>query len=230
MCFGRRLMNIATEKHSVDLPRAIDDELLSDIKGKWNSQPKDVPSLLEAYIQTIKLYNILGHVLDDDEPYESAFHRNADQSSKEATLDFNALLDLDTAAMKWRDSLPSYLRFDPTSTADFDEPRDESLVSDGQAIHGPDFYRQAKRLYLRYLHTRLLIQRPALDLLFKRQNRNKVAARTEPPEFPLLHDLMLRNIAPQCLLIAHKMVEFLDADIRSRDLLAWWYNVSCKFT
>ncbi|CAI4214305.1 unnamed protein product [Parascedosporium putredinis] len=224
MCFGRRLTNTTTEKQSIALPQAIDDDLLGDVENTWNLQTPGMPSLLEAYIQTIKLYNILGQVLDDDESYESIFHRNGTKSSSESSLNFNALLDLDASATRWRDALPPYLRYEPPGSPGLNS---KAAAANGPNDHGPDFAEQAKRLHLRFLHTRLLIQRPALDLFFQRQKRQRAnGTRQEPPELAPLEDLMLRNVAPQCLLVSQKMVEFLDEQIRSRDFIAWWYNVS----
>ena len=147
MCFGRRLTNTTTEKQSIALPQAIDDDLLSDEEGTWNSQTPGIPSLLEAYIQTIKLYNILGQVLDDDESYESIFHRNGTKTSSESSLNFNALLDLDGSATRWRDALPPYLRYEPPGSPGLNW---KAAAANGSHDHGPDFAEQAKRLHLRY--------------------------------------------------------------------------------
>ncbi|KAG7285016.1 hypothetical protein NEMBOFW57_009634 [Staphylotrichum longicolle] len=68
MSFGRPLMINTAGNEQLKLPEAIDDEYLSDVAGgEWNSQPSNRPSLLESYIQTIKLYDILGQVLDREE-------------------------------------------------------------------------------------------------------------------------------------------------------------------
>lgn len=70
MSFARPLM-IVTEDKPVRLPEPIDDSRLDEEMGKWHAQPRDLPSLLESYIQTIKLYDILKQVLDREELKDS---------------------------------------------------------------------------------------------------------------------------------------------------------------
>lgn len=44
-----------------------------------------------------------------------------------------------------------------------------------------------------------------------------------------VQDLLLSNIATQCSLSAHSLVNLLHAQIQSEELVAWWYNISCKY-
>ena len=45
-----------------------------------------------------------------------------------------------------------------------------------------------------------------------------------------VQDLLLSNIATQCSLSAHSLVNLLHAQIQSEDMVAWWYNISCKYS
>lgn len=135
MSFGRPLM-IPTGNETALLPQPIDDDRLSGELGQQNTQPRDIPSLLESYIQTIKLYDILREVLD----------REDRKDASDSYPDIRSLLTLDTMIMEWRDGLPSHLRYNPSL--------EETAVPSGQSpdqriLPGVDISAQAKRLYTR---------------------------------------------------------------------------------
>lgn len=123
---------------TIKLPRAIDDNLLSEEMGTWNVQTTGHPSLLESYIQTIKLYNILKQVLDREEL----------KDSPDRGPDIQSLLSLDNIIMAWREALPSYLQYDSSSEGTHSA---ELHKNPGIATPHVDFSAQAKRLYARYL-------------------------------------------------------------------------------
>ena len=75
----------------------------------------------------------------------------------------------------------------------------------------------------------MLILRPALDHLFEKQQENPKDAGKPRRDAPL-ETLVLCNVAAQCVHSAQLLVAFLDAEIRSQDFLAWWYNVSRMYT
>lgn len=79
----------------------------------------------------------------------------------------------------------------------------------------------------RFLYVRVLILRPALDLLFQKQQHNP----QNTPKLPMearVEDLMLSDIATQCALSAHILVTLLNSQIQSKCLVAWWFNISCR--
>ena len=106
MSFGRPLMITNASNDKLQLPHAIDDEYLSDKPGaERGTQPPGQQSMLESYIQTIKLYDILGQVLDREEWRDgSAFARvaPADLGSVPDNVAANtqSMLDLDTLIME----------------------------------------------------------------------------------------------------------------------------------
>lgn len=142
MSFGCPSMITMSDTRS-KLPEAIDDSRLSSEAGKWNSQPKDHPTLLEAYIQLIKLYNILGRVLNRDEPHA----RESKGIQSEAATKVQAILELDTSIMEWRHSLPDYVRYHPDSAKC---NQAGGIAADELSVPSADLFIQAKRLYLRY--------------------------------------------------------------------------------
>ena len=232
MSFGRPLMITSSGGERLRLPEAIDDEYLSvEPGGKRNLQPGNCPSLLESYVQTINLYDILGQVLDREEAKESPTSRT------DSNLDTQSLLHLDTMIMEWRDSLPSHLQYEPSeSTSDDAERQEAASERPGKRSPPPpaDFLAQAKRLHARFLHVRVLILRPALEHLFEKQRHvqpptsNIMTNQMPRPRVARVQDIMLSSIAAQCVLSANSLVRCLDKHIRSQSLVAWWYNVGCK--
>lgn len=146
MSFGCPSM-ITTSDTKSRLPEAIDDSRLSSEPGKWNPQPKGHPSLLESYIQTIKLYNILGRVLNRDEPQGLLSARDSKGILSEAATKVHAILELDTSIMEWRNSLPDYIKYHPDSTK---YSQAGGVAADELSIPSFDLFIQAKRLYLRF--------------------------------------------------------------------------------
>ncbi|KAB5580894.1 fungal-specific transcription factor domain-containing protein [Coniochaeta sp. 2T2.1] len=239
MSFGRPLMiNNTAGGDYLKLPQAIDDEYLNEeAGGEWNLQPRDCPSLLESYIQTIKLYDILGRVLDREETKHATTATTATPSLARLSqldtppdmgLDTQSLLDLDNMIMEWLDALPSHLRYEPTSELARDN---RALTPESIPLTHTHFSAQAKRLYARFLHVRVLILRPALEHLFHKQRHAQSDAPARPNKsVSRVQDLMLSDIAAQCVLSADSLVRCLDTYIRAKSLVAWWYNISYLHT
>ncbi|WKT42107.1 hypothetical protein QSH57_006913 [Fusarium oxysporum f. sp. vasinfectum] len=219
MCFGRQLMGPNVGK-GPRLPEPIDDDRLSQVVGQWNIQPPEQPSLLESYIQTIKLYDILNKVTTRKEPHSLPSPPSTDCHQSTATTNFQNILDLDALLMDWRKALPGYLHYEPGSP---ESSFTENSSSDGLPIPRDHLYYQAKRLYLRFLHVRMLILRPALDLLFEKQQTEPVV-RKGPLEVSV-EDLVVSSIASQCVLSAQGLISFLEDETQSKGCQAWWYNV-----
>ncbi|KAJ9632943.1 hypothetical protein H2204_007511 [Knufia peltigerae] len=215
MTFAQPLMIPAVGK-AVKLPEAIDDCRLSDEVGKWNVQPKELPSLLEYYVHALKLYDILGQVLERQELRPQA---HADTVSN-----VRAILSLDCKIMEWRDALPPYLRYG-SSFSDCDPLKGVGVldaVPDSEVVL--DFPALTSRLHCRFLCVRQLILRPALDLLFEKQQNEKSLVVTEHTVRGKLKDTILSNIAVQCILTAIELVEFLASRIQTQTFVCWWYN------
>ncbi|CAH0051365.1 unnamed protein product [Clonostachys solani] len=223
MSFGRKLtaLPIATNPR---LPNLVDDDLLSDQPGKWNTQTDGLPSLVESFVYTAKLYDIFYRLLDRPELQEPISPDKGYEVPEGGLSSIRALLELDHAVMEWREGLPSYLRYEPELT-ERNTTDSLSTLNRSSPPH-PDLTIQAQRLYLRFLNIRILILRPALDQLFEKQRRNQ----TEPGKrrHRRLGDAILRDAAIQCVQCAQELAIFLDAQVRSKNLIAWWYNVTCR--
>lgn len=140
MSFAQPLL-VPASGMALKLPEPIDDDLLSDEVGTSNSQPKDLPSLMEYYTETIKVYRILGQVLEK-QPFRP-----------EAPLDLlsiaQSILNLDAKIMEWRDNLPPYLKHEssPIDMDIFDDHISEYFIPDTLVVL--DLPALAKRLHCR---------------------------------------------------------------------------------
>lgn len=127
-----------TQKHLI-LPFAIDDQYLTCLPDAPGSQPGGIPSLMECYVQAIKLQDILGQVLAAFY-YAAPDHRTEDTAVFDFGLnymtssragegirnsDFQIILDVDSLLTAWHDSLVPHLKVQtyedanvPTGTVD----------------------------------------------------------------------------------------------------------------
>ena len=80
----------------------------------------------------------------------------------------------------------------------------------------------------RFLHTKQLILRPALEHLFKEQQHDRQYTAERSME-ARLQEAMLCEVALQCVLSAKTLVDFLAVQMESYNFTCWWYNISCKW-
>lgn len=133
------MIHPTTTQKQLFLPSAIDDQYLTCLLDAPGSQPDGVPSLMECYVQAIKLQDILGQVLAAFY-YAAPDHRIEDTSVFDFGLnymtssvvgegirnsDFQMLLDVDGLLTTWHDSLVPHLKVQayqnssvPTGTVD----------------------------------------------------------------------------------------------------------------
>lgn len=150
MTYGRPLMiHPAVSQQSV-LPSAIDDEFLSQELGAPTAQPEDVPSLTEGYVQSIKLQNILGEVLDTlyygsgekgNGKFDINFMGTPTGTDKLKNGDLQTLLNIDKSLCAWNRDLPDRLKVTNYS------PR--VLENEAFGRRTPTFHRQATILHAR---------------------------------------------------------------------------------
>ena len=152
MLFGRPLMLPGVYGDGILLPSIIDDRQLSDRRGAPNTQPKDQPSYMEAYVRLTKLYDILEEVLmhrQSDHSRTTPLISQADTSTQpQVPPVIPVLLNLDSRIIEWREALPSFLRYDPECRSQ--ESSDSSPLETLCTFSG-----QAQRLCLRYPWQRL---------------------------------------------------------------------------
>ncbi|KAH6698494.1 fungal-specific transcription factor domain-containing protein [Leptodontidium sp. MPI-SDFR-AT-0119] len=220
MSFGQPMMVPSAGKH-VMLPEVIDDERLSTEVGKWNAQPEGIPSLMESFVHRMKLYDIIGQVLDRQQLDTGTL--------MDATASIQSIINLDNQITEWRNKLPSYLRYDPQTSAcnSIHETTADAVTNPNPSL---DMRAMSKRLYCKFLHTRQLILRPALDLMFaSQQTRKKAGSNPESMEAGV-SDSVLSSFASQTVLNACSFVTFLALGIGSHNFTCWWDNIGYLHT
>ncbi|KAF7542453.1 hypothetical protein G7Z17_g11559 [Cylindrodendrum hubeiense] len=124
LAYGRPLMiQLAKSPDQLTLPSAIDDEFLTQLPEAPGSQPWNVPSRIDFYVQAIKLKEILGQVLntfycgsdtENKDPAGSEFGSNCTPNyAKEKMIkdsDLQAILNVDGLLTVWHKELPVRLR------------------------------------------------------------------------------------------------------------------------
>ena len=121
---------MAPLRTQVRLPLAVDDELLSN---DLCEQPENQFSRISFFIQTLKLYDILGEILSIF--YDSSGIRCAEKSKPEDY--YQSLLRLDRILLDFETGLPPVLRLH------FVDENNQPLARD------PIFTRQANVLHAR---------------------------------------------------------------------------------
>ena len=234
LSFGQPSM-IAANPRSIQLPSPIDDEYLSDEIGKSKAQPKGTPSLLEYYIETIKLYQLLKQVVDTTD--------TSILNSGELMSRIQAMSRLHKLIMEWRDRLPAYLKCEQeaddcdaarttTSGEIFSNPREPLGLADLSKrlfcrLYSISMWMVMILTIFRFLHTMQVTLRPALELLFEKQHQVRPSSGENSME-ARLQELMLSDIASQCVLFAVQLNNFLSTQIQTQGFACWWYNISCQ--
>jgi hypothetical protein len=79
------------------------------------------------------------------------------------------------------------------------------------------------------VHTRQLILRPAVELLFEKQRRTeKLEPSSEQSMDSSVQDSMLCKVAAQSVVCVGNLVDFLTTYIEIHSFDCWWYSISCK--
>ncbi|KAH6698505.1 fungal-specific transcription factor domain-containing protein [Leptodontidium sp. MPI-SDFR-AT-0119] len=217
MSYGQRRM-IPPAAQKPKLPESIDDEWLGEESGAWNNQTPATPSLVESYIQTIKLYDVLGQILDRD---DLSF-----ATQTEAITDAQELLNLDSILTEWRASLPDYLKHETSGNAG--EDASLSVPEPGFRSH-TDFAIQSTRLHGRFLHIRMLLLRPALVSIFQKLQDGQQSTSTASMQ-DKFQDYILSSTAAECVVSAQSLIDWLETNLSASSLPAWWHSICHLYT
>lgn len=135
---GRPLMISKADATAVPFPASIDDEYMSSEEGSVSSQPPDKPSLIEFYVQSLHLFEIV------EETLSAMYHKDSRSDAVDSqaapferleSLDFNTIVSIDSSIRRWHRSLPEYLKVGGAT---------------GDQSTEATFRRQANILHLRY--------------------------------------------------------------------------------
>ncbi|KAH6867516.1 fungal-specific transcription factor domain-containing protein [Thelonectria olida] len=211
MTFGRPQMISPEAVASVPRPLAHkEDEICACYLEPHG--PDAVGNDLHFFIEALKLYELMSEALlalynisndsrpENDDVYARYFGSHAGKV-------VGRIFDLDNKLQRWKRDLPLHLQYD--------------LGTSKSSIHK----RQSHVLWLRFLHTRILLLRPVLSRFCSGHDHMQGS----------FHESLPWKIAPQlsakCVQTALATIDFFDSSIgdkaieKSEDLLpAWWYS------
>ncbi|KAA8911525.1 fungal-specific transcription factor domain-containing protein [Sphaerosporella brunnea] len=211
MTFGRPSM--VSLRTQVSLPLPIDDENLSDDPPHCE-QPPGIPSRVELFIHTLKLYEILGEILSIF--YDSSGGGRGASGGDRLKYEgcYQSVLRLDKMLLDFQRRLPPYLR------QDMDEH--------GQLVVKRDacFLRQTNVIYAsRYLNIRILLFRPILINLIQDSQiyTDHKCDRLHPTT--LLESSLAIDCSIFCVQAAQKAIDLISGNLDSGAVPAWWYYI-----
>ncbi|KNG85200.1 hypothetical protein ANOM_008079 [Aspergillus nomiae NRRL 13137] len=231
MTFGRPLMIHPAISQRCVPPSAIDDSFLSQGPGMTASQPADIPSVTEFYVQCIQLQNILGEIL------EALYYESSDQGSGKLDVSFNfiaastahdklndgglqVLLRLDKSLTSWCQRLPAHLK---ARNYNFTALESRRLFGPGT----PTFNRQAIILHARYLHVRLFMFRLVLSAALFHSSGQDTPSKTDPSMESAMRQDVLDKGVNLCVSSAYDLVDLITSNLHIHDdiLPPFWHNV-----
>ncbi|KAH8821945.1 fungal-specific transcription factor domain-containing protein [Xylogone sp. PMI_703] len=204
MKFGRppsiQILNV----HEMPLPLEVDDMYITR-ETLVPRQPTGRPSMTGFFMQTIKLTDIVDHVLK--ELYNGSNLKSNTMQELDPVLRaanqyrvLGATASVDARLLSWWNLVPKYLREEPE-------------ISDGV-----DFRRQRNVIYIRFLNLRTLLHRQAL-LIYSQQN---------------IHDPFQRSIAiassKACILASKQTIRLIHSQYYRQLLNSITYNLHYVFT
>ncbi|EFY98046.1 Zn(2)-Cys(6) zinc finger domain protein [Metarhizium robertsii] len=180
-----------------------------------NAKPNDYGRLTEGsfFVKSIELYEITHRVLLDlySEPGSRPRSTIHDDRKDE---DLASVMQLDSAMMKWEESLPKFL-----------------VLGDADVANNDVSHRQAVILHIRFLHARMLLLRPVVARVCLPPPGFGVAA-ARPPDS--LQSRVMQQCTIYCVEIARSIISLLlkyQANDGTVGLLpAWWYRVYYLFS
>ncbi|KAH8700820.1 fungal-specific transcription factor domain-containing protein [Talaromyces proteolyticus] len=211
MTFGRPLTISRAIASAVPLPAPIDDEYLLESAETFGEQRAGMPSQIEFFIQTVKLYGMLDDIL------LSLYSPNSDSATLYGKLqcwDNNSIFRVEAGLSRWKKEIPSCLQFNGQNEV---------------SKLGSVFHRQSNVLQARYLHLRILLFRPVFTFF---QDRDTTWAELFSDAF--LQYSVAQQCVVQCIKAAQQLVELIHSNLQQDGsmgpLPAWWYNVFYIYT
>ncbi|OIW35725.1 hypothetical protein CONLIGDRAFT_627758 [Coniochaeta ligniaria NRRL 30616] len=235
LTYGRPLMvHPSTTRTELMLPSAIDDEFLTQHPNSPGTQPLNILSLTECFVQTVRLQDILGQVLAKfyhaapAERKQTGGHFDMSLRSMTASAvadfvhgvsDFQVLYDVDNLLTTWHKGLPSHLQ---AQTYQSSVPTSANINPERAKL----FHRQAVVLETRYLHTRVTMLLPVLSVFLESGLRSGISTPHDNPIQLGIREDMLLKVAKLCLSVTQDLVNIITgkAQCSPESLPAPWYN------
>jgi hypothetical protein len=237
MTYGRPTMIGKDLAAAVPRPLGVDEDRLLD----FGPVPKpDRPSLVDFFVETLSLYEILYDILvafysssmADDSPGEGKWARYFGGSEPDTNKN-PSVHAIDRRLIRWEANLPSHLKTErPSSHPETNRYFVRQAVILRQRYVGRLFQSSHKLKLNRYLHIRLLGLRPVLSAYVAAETSNADITST-------FGGILTQRIALQCAIVCITIAqETIDLAYTRRSgdptavgpIAAWWYNVLFVYT
>ncbi|CCX33498.1 Similar to Uncharacterized transcriptional regulatory protein C3C7.04; acc. no. O14130 [Pyronema omphalodes CBS 100304] len=217
MTFGRPSM---ISLHSqVTLPLEVDDEHIQ-AESTICEQPEGRPSRISFFIQTLKLYDILGEILAYF--YDSSGSKCSLSTNEKADDYYQSLLRLDRRLLDFQRELPPFLRLHPIDKNNCPYSHEYPFTT-----------RQANVLHARYLNIRILLFRPILINLIQESPHafpDQGFSKQPPITTTLLEASLALKCSVSCVLAAQEAISLIDDNLLTGAVPAWWYYIFYLYT
>ncbi len=231
MTLGRPMS--LSDEWPVQLPRAIDDRYIDSTSAICH-QPAGIFSRTSFFIHTIKLYKLLGRILNS--VYNPASGGKASVERVENSP-LDTIVKIDCALSDFVANIPPELYWMNRSEGD------RSSVSERQTnvLHARlvmQFLHKAMSSdFSRFLHLKIILYRPIFTQLCRKSfgvsllegvresiSEDKRQTQTENP----LYSSFSHQCSITCIQTAQELIDLISVTSQTNATGAWWYNVFCK--
>ncbi|KAB8207172.1 fungal-specific transcription factor domain-containing protein [Aspergillus parasiticus] len=206
--FGRPGMIPKWLFNSIPLPSMIDDEFFGTQTEGSASRPDGRPCILAFAVKAFEFYQILDDILIN------IYLTSTRQDEFETKL--THIFEIDGKIHGWKQSLPGHLQYPPNGNGD-------ATVN-----------RQMIVLRIRYLHSRILLFRPALIYYCKLAASAYDTGNPHDSTDSSLSQVVLYDCSRLCFQLAHEVIDMfsskLDPEALTGPLPSWWYSVLYVYT
>ncbi|KAL6247266.1 hypothetical protein RBB50_005611 [Rhinocladiella similis] len=216
MTLGRPLM--LSTPGSVPLPRAIDDHYLD----RSNGQPTGFLSTVEFFVQSVKLYVMLGQVVSQIYVPAPGSLQSSQASRQRADFadfgDFAFVQRMDADIAAFEADIPRHLHWE----------RGRDLPP---GLYNANVFKmQASVLYARYLHLRILLYRPMFiqycqHVCSEAGEGTMDATCRRPVQATEVSLIFARGVSVTCVENSTRLIDQVHLRSTTAATGAWWYNL-----
>jgi hypothetical protein len=236
MTLGRP--TITSGESNVPFPTAVDDEYL-DYDTNAAQQPDSIFSENNFFVQTLKLYNILGetlrHVYNPSQIKESDDQHVSDRLSNSP---MNTVLNLESAISDFESNMPSQLRWDRSGVEvnERDGLERQRIVLHTRCVKFQFLYLiEPSAKLCRLLHLKILLYRPVFHQVCGKldpvhsSTGSQTIYRSQRKTGDTVLLLMTQRCAEKCVAAAQDLIALVDQSSQTNAAGAWWYGIFCEY-
>ena len=233
MTLGRPM--VASGLSDVPLPAAVDDQY---VESGLCEQPDNSISRNMFYVQTLKLYNVMGEILTQVyKPWEDAKQNAQSGFERPRNSPINVVIDLEYALSDFESNLPPQLHWDRSGM----ENGEPTYLERQRNVLHTRFVKSRNMIYLSqltltsFLHLKILLHRPVLHQLYTKSRDTTLFSSMSQSKRQSSSDsvvlLLAQRCAQTCVESAQALITLIETMSQSDSASggAWWYEIFCKF-